>query len=502
MTSLPPDCYRCWRAGRSPVITVAETGTAGRPDERFLQQVWRHQRLLPERLRTFDGRRVAVLHPGFWNREAGPDFRDALLQFDETPPLSGDVEIDLEPRGWTQHRHAGNPKFENVRLHVVWEGGVSRADDIPTLSLSGSLDSPAEVLAEWLSDDAGDGLPSGQEGACAGPLANLRAEERGDLLEQAGLVRLAAKADRIRARARQSGWEAAFWEAVFAALGYKHNAWPMRRIAALLPRLASGKPDLVGWQARLLGVAGLLPRDLSRARPRTDQYLRRVWDRWWRDRAAFEDLILPRATWRLGGVRPANHPQRRLALAAHWLHRGDLPGNLEQWLLEVITERHLADSLEERLGPARDDFWEHHWTLNSPSLKAPAALLGRTRLTDLATNAVLPWLWCRADAGVQGALRGRVEERYRNWPAAQDNAVLRLARQRLLPGTAMPKPLRSVHQQGLLQIVRDFCARSDACCTGCAMPGHVASLPRESRTLPGAAASEVEGKLGEVSDRG
>lgn len=476
MPFLPPDCYRRWRAGRLPAATVAETGAAGRPDERLLQQVWRHQRLLPERLRTFDGRAVTVLHPGFWNHEAGPDFQNALVQFDQDPPLSGDVEIDLLPRCWTQHHHAGNPTFRNVRLHVVWEGDGPATDGMPTLPLSDSLDAPAEVLSEWLSGDASDGLPAGQEGACAGPLAKLRPEDRSALLEQAGLVRLAAKADRIRARARQSGWEAALWEALFAALGYKHNPWPMRRLAALLPRLGHDQPDLVGWQARLLGVSGLLPRDLSRTRPQADAYLRRIWDRWWRDRAAFEDLVLPREAWRLGGFRPANHPQRRLALAAHWLHSGDLSDRLEQWLLEDVPGKRLADSIEERLRPACDEFWEHHWTLNSPSQEPPSALLGGTRLTDLAINAILPWLWCRADTGAQADLRQRVEGRYRHWPAAQDNAVLRLARQRLLPGTAMPKPVRSVHQQGLLQIVRDFCARADACCTGCNLPGRVVGL--------------------------
>jgi hypothetical protein len=464
---------------------LAETGGRGRPNEQLLQQVWRHQRLLPERLRTFDGRRVTVLHPGFLNREAGPDFRDALLQLEGEAPLSGDVEIDLQPQGWKQHHHAENPAFRNVRLHVVWEGNraiAGEAGELPTMRLDGTLDASLEVLSEWLADHAGETLPGGQEGACAGALARLAPEVRRALLEQAGLVRLTMKADRIRARARQAGWEAALWEAVLAALGYKHNAWPMRRLAALLPRMGQGQPDLVGWQARLLGVSGLLPGELTATRPKTDRYLRQVWDHWWRERAGFEEVVLPRAAWRMGGVRPANHPQRRLALAAHWLHHGDLASALEQWLMEDPPGDRLLASLESRLRPGRDRFWEHHWTLNSPSLESPAALLGRTRLTDLAINAFLPWLWCRADAGVQTGLRGRVEERYGAWSASQDNAVLRLARQRLLPGVPMPQPRHAVHQQGLLQIVRDFCARSDACCNGCPLPGRLTSLLEGGRS--------------------
>jgi hypothetical protein len=96
--------------------------------------------------------------------------------------------------------------------------------------------------------------------------------------------------------------------------------------------------------------------------------------------------------------------------------------------------------------------------------------LGAARVTDLALNAVLPWLWRRAHAGLNTAARRRVEERYHAWPAAQDNAVLRLARQRLLAARPLPRPRRAAHQQGLLQIVADFCQSHDACCTGCPLP--------------------------------
>ena len=38
--------------------------------------------------------RVRVLHPGFWNHEAGPDFRGVALQFEGEEPSSGDIEVD------------------------------------------------------------------------------------------------------------------------------------------------------------------------------------------------------------------------------------------------------------------------------------------------------------------------------------------------------------------------------------------------------------------------
>jgi hypothetical protein len=72
--------------------------------------------------------------------------------------------------------------------------------------------------------------------------------------------------------------------------------------------------------------------------------------------------------------------------------------------------------------------------------------------------------------------RREVERRFLAWPAAEDNSVLKLARQRLL-GTANAHALKSAAaQQGLMQIVRDFCDHSNAICTDCRFPGLIKPL--------------------------
>jgi hypothetical protein len=79
-------------------------------------------------------------------------------------------------------------------------------------------------------------------------------------------------------------------------------------------------------------------------------------------------------------------------------------------------------------------------------------------------------LWVRAGEGSNGPLQREMERRFLAWPAAEDNVVLKLARQRLLGG-ARPAVLRSAAgQQGLMQIVRDFCERSNAVCEQCRFP--------------------------------
>jgi hypothetical protein len=469
------NAYARWRRDSGWIWSLREA--AEPPPERLLQAVWFHQRIQRDRLRATDGRVVRVLHPGFWNREAGPDFREAMIQFDADPPRVGDVELDLRSGDWRAHRHDTNPAFRRVVLHVVWEDAP--ATDQPTLALHTVLDAPLEELAVWVGSESAKSYPLDLLGQCCAPLRGLAADHLDALLHQAAFVRLHAKAARFQARARQAGWEQALWEGLFRALGYKQNVWPMQRLAELRHRVCpdGARPGLLPAQARLLGVGGLLPEELTGRQADADAYLRRLWDSWWRERAALEDCILPRALWKFSGLRPANHPQRRLALAAHWLVDGELPSLLENWCAQALEPADQPPALLEAFRVGSDEFWSRHWTMRSRPMAKPQPLLGPTRVTDLAVNVVLPWLWIRAVEGRNDRLRQEMEQRYFSWPAAEDNAVLRLARQRLLGGTSRRATPSAAAQQGLLQIVKDFCEHSNALCADCRFPELVRRWP-------------------------
>ena len=197
------------------------------------------------------------------------------------------------------------------------------------------------------------------------------------------------------------------WENLFRALGYKHNVWPMQNLAETKSRWSRGANSAFEFQARLLGVSGLLPDELTRAQKSSDTYLRRAWDFWWRERDGFADCILPRAVWKFHGLRPANHPQRRLALASHWLADKNLFQKLKIGARRKFRTKNLLDSLLEILQVERDEFWSWHWTFKSARMKKPQPLLGEARVTDLAVNVILPWLWIRAREGGNEKIQAR-----------------------------------------------------------------------------------------------
>lgn len=463
--------YAQWRARNWAAHTLSERPDGSCLTEHLLQLIWQYQRLRRDDLRTIDGRAVRILHPGFWNHEAGPDFRGAVIQFDDDLARNGDVEVDMAPHNWHAHGHDENAAYTGVILHVVWDANPQPARPLPTLVLKSSLDASLEELSCWLRQEPRS-APDGLVGKCSQALRDLSKDELKALLRDAARVRLQTKADQLHARGKQVGWERALWEGLFSALGYKNNVWPMRRISEVLPALTAseGQPvPILALQARLLGVSGLLPSDVAAMPGNAHDYLRNVWNLWWRDRERFADLGLPRTLWRLGGLRPANNPLRPLALAAHWLTEEDLPAKLECWFAAARPDVNLPQSLMAVLQTHEDEFWSRHWTFRS-TMPGPQPLIGPQRVTDLAINVILPWFWIRADLGKNEALRSLAEECYFAWPRAEDNAVLRLARERLLGDTRRVEINTAAMQQAILQIVRDFCDYSNAICAHCQFP--------------------------------
>ncbi|HZL13319.1 MAG TPA: DUF2851 family protein, partial [Verrucomicrobiae bacterium] len=304
MFSSADNFYARWRA-RSGANALRDTNDF--PGERLLQIVWQHQRLRRDQLKTADGKNVRVFHPGFVSVEGGPDFCNAVLQIGDEPPRSGDVEIDLRANGWRAHGHDQNKNFQNVILHVVWDETESTANESAPLilCLKNVLDAPLAELNLSLENEPLRFLPENLRGKCCAPLKELDGTQLAELLREAARVRFESKAAQFLARAKNTGWEQTLWENLFRALGYKHNVWPMQNLAETKSSWSRGANYAFEIQARLLGVAGLLPAELTRAQKNSDSYLRRAWDLWWRERDRFADIILPRAVWKFHGLRPA-----------------------------------------------------------------------------------------------------------------------------------------------------------------------------------------------------
>ncbi|MEI8292710.1 MAG: DUF2851 family protein [bacterium] len=371
--------------------------------------------------RTIEGEAFEILHFGEWNREAGPDFKGALIRFERTGELSGDIEVDREAMDWERHGHALNPAFAGVVLHLFLDGSGARA-------FARTLDHRAVPQARLLLDGPVECPESQRRDHVALDMA-LR------LVSQAAEFRLRNK---HAAHARASslhGANAALFYAIAAGLGYKNNSIPFLLAAQ---RAGLSRSAGVSGEALLFGLAGFLePRSFDDADEVTRLYLKPLWDEWWSVRDAMARIVLESKMWKFSGIRPSNHPHRRMgALAAVASGFSSLQSSIR-----TSGPSAFRSFLENLSHP----YWQWHWNLRAARLSKPVALIGKDRIIDLLINALLPSLPLEKARVALQELRGPL-------PSGK---ILRASR--WLTGRVEPALMRTaMDQQGLLQIYTDF----------------------------------------------
>ncbi len=443
--------------------------------ERLVQCIWYDQRIARDALRTTDGRPVRIIFPGWWNLEAGPDFRHATVQIGDEPECTGDVEVHLRADDWFHHGHHRDPLYDDVILHVVlWEAaGTTNArthtgDTISQLVLQQQLAAPLETLHDEIDLEAYPYRVPGHGGRCSQVLNALPEHAVAGLLESAGDERFAAKTRKYARWMHRRGGEQAFYEGWMEALGYKANKVGFRTLAQRIPINEVAERGRASLPAVMFGVANFLPTGAPTARDRTAQrYVTRLWSTWWKLRPDFEGTILPGELWRLHGVRPANHPHRRLGAAVALLkkHRGSF---LEKVVGAIESE---GDPVK-LFASVRDDYWSHHFTLGGKTQRRATELIGTSRAKEIVTNVVLPFMAALARHDGNEILHGKAKARFDGLRAGAANSIVRLASQQLFEASATARKIVKTErqQQGLMQIFQDFCLNDKSACQQCQFP--------------------------------
>jgi len=404
---------------------------------------------------TVDGRPLRVIQFGVWNREAGPDFAQAAISLDGAAPVRGSIELDLDARDWERHGHATNPAYESVLLHLFFQSG-----DAAAFTRTLSHRSVPQVRLDLRRLPAGPPHPAplAIPGRCVAPLRDLDLATVRALLEAAAQFRLQRKAARIARLREARGDDEALYQALAETLGYKSNKLPFALLSQRVPIQTLRRVGHI--DALLFGVAGFLKSgDFPSAAPGTKAYLRSLWEQWWALRAEWEALAIPAQLWKTGGQRPANHPQRRLAALA---------AIVAQWpKIRALAEACDPRKTHQLLAPLHDDYWTRHYTVRSAESKAPMALLGSSRITEMLANVFYPWAILEHP--------GKWDT-YLTLPAELASRVTKVAAARLFATDPRQAALlKSIAmQQGLMQIYEDFCMRDATDCAACPFPRQVA----------------------------
>ena len=387
--------------------------------------MWADPRHRPADLKTSEGEPIHIEHPGDWNLEAGPDFLNAvLLVGKEQRRVSGDLEIHIHSNGWHQHGHAGDPRYANVRFHIVYFQGI----EIPGLiqiPLQETLSSDPRFSFDNIDQTAYPySVPAGDF-----PLKEMHPDRKIEWLESAGEERLRLKAERFAVALQNKEPDQVLWEELLAALGYKNNKAAFRQLATALPlaRLRSLTESPNEAYALLLGLSGLLPANPDPAwPPDTRTFIRTVWDFWWKQSEELKERALNKSDWNLSGIRPANHPVRRLMAAALYAFR-----------IPTLTEAQLTAFPE--------NFWNTH--ISWKTACKPTALVGPSRANAIITNTLIPFQ----------AATGATDLDLTKLPVEPSNSIIRQTAHTLFGPDHTAKVYKSaLARQGLIQIFHDY----------------------------------------------
>jgi hypothetical protein len=441
VAAAPPD--------RRPVLreSGAEYHPAGEPGpppraipERLLAQLWHKRAARRAALYDQGGRRVRVLYPGRPSGGPGPDFRDALLDLEGVGLVRGDVEIHRRQGDWETHGHGGDPGYNGVVLHAALDVNdhptrLASGQPVPVVSLAPLLGDPPpeDIFPEPAAGIylwqrlAGQGYP---RPAGAGPLAGL--------LDRAGDARFRAKSALFQRFLREQSPDQTLYEGIMEALGYRRNQQAFLNLAARAPyaalRHAGGRlaPEeragfLEGWLLRLAGLGAP-----GGAEPP-------AWP------VPGCGAPLHASQWHTAGVRPANHPRRRIAGAAELLARHWEPG--------------LAAGLGRVAQAGSPRALELALVVHRAGSAGPGPV-GASRARDIAVNVALPFLHGMAQLGQaprawQAAAVQPLAGQYARFGRLQENALtLEVARQLLAPWWPAWREVVNTarRQQGLLHL--------------------------------------------------
>ncbi|GAB3991648.1 DUF2851 family protein [Spirosoma daeguense] len=352
--------------------------------ESLLYFIWQFQYFTKTELITTDGEWVHVVHPGFRNSNAGPDFTNARLLINDVEWV-GNVEMHTLTSDWLAHGHQHDRAYDNVILHVVWEDDSAAGKTVrrtngtllPTLELSQRTDSLLLSRYQTFIDNQ-DSIP------CAGLFRSVSPLRVTSMLDKAMLQRLERKAADVKQLVEQTkgDWEEATYRLLAINMGFRINAEPMAQLSRAVPLKAIRKHRdvLLQVESMLFGAAGLLETDES------DEYLD-ILQREYRFLATKYELTnqqLEAHFWKWGRLRPANFPTLRIAQLASLLTK-------HTSLFSLFIEADEVATLLTSLQITPSTYWQSHYRFGKTTERA-ASILGPSSAILIVVNTVVPLL--------------------------------------------------------------------------------------------------------------
>jgi hypothetical protein len=482
--------------------------------ERFLRQLWKHQRFTASALQTTDGKPVEVISPGISNPDGGPDFINARIRIDGIL-YRGDVELHRDYNDWIKHSHHDDPKYNAVILHVVLHANLpvsfsltKKKRSIPVLALAPYIQQPIHsVWNSMILDERSERLSTIKcfskndtiDSALTRSWLSKLAVERIELKVRRFEERLHELIDENRLSVKEPPsrydeipfginpedlppptqhysqidfsrldlWRQLLYEGIMEALGYSKNQQQflelarnlrLKLIEELLPNISTDE-HFMQLEGLVFGVAGLLPTIKLLKDTTSLKHARQLRRSWRTFKKYFRGEVLYEGKWQFFRLRPENFPTVRLAGAVQLI-----PVILEKNFFKSIiqlTKRNDLQSKQKHAGleslfiVPTHEFWSTHYRFGEHAKVLLTKLIGKNRADDIILNAVLPICLLYARVFKDREVRQEILKIFEQCPATSDNSVTRSIDKQLIKEKLKLDSAKL--QQGAIQLYKSYC---------------------------------------------
>ncbi|WP_235297748.1 DUF2851 family protein [Portibacter marinus] len=416
--------------------------------EDLLHYVWKLQYFDFRKLITNRGEAIQILHPGFHNFDAGPDFSAGKIQIGETI-WNGNIEIHINASDWLKHNHQSDPAYDNIILHVVYEDDVdiSREDGslIPCLSLKGLIDEQIFDRYHYLTANK-------QWVPCENLVTEVGEIQKKLWLERLFVARLEEKSKRIYELLEQSNynWEYTLFVTMGRYFGSRVNTDAFETLCRSINLFTIYKSrhnsELI--EALLFGQAGFLNAEFHDEYPttlkKTYQFLKHK----------YELQPIESKVWKFFRLRPTNFPTIRLAQFAALITKNQ---SLFSRLLEVNDLRELSEIFEIKI----HGYWYDHYVFDK-QVEVKEKNIGDSFRDVLLINSILPLIFVYGKLRQEPHFVDKAIRLMQDIPPEKNKIISKWKKLKFKVGNA-------ADSQALIHLKREFCDKNR--CLQCAI-GH------------------------------
>lgn len=347
--------------------------------EAFIHFIWQYQYFDKKGLCTSDGKPVNIIHPGIFNTDAGPDFKEARIRIGEIE-WRGHVELHVNSSDWSAHFHQNDQAYNNVILHVVWKHNdeARRQDNtvLPVVELQ-SLVGEEIIFSYKKLINSPCNIP------CERQFSNIPDITWLSTLDKVLMERLSSKASLVKELLinNHQDWEETAYQLLARNFGFKVNSEPFQTLAETLPYkiLKKHADNRHQVEALVFGHAGFLAEE-----PVDDHQVKLEAEYRFLKHKYQLNEGLSSVQWKFLRLRPANFPTIRLAQFVEVVYH---LRSLFQSFLEVEG----VTCLRKVLVVKQSEYWQKHYQFGKASAKRNGSL-GMKSVENIAINTVAPLL--------------------------------------------------------------------------------------------------------------